>query len=399
MPHRPRPWFAALIALLVTGLLAVPAPAAAAPDDEPAPAPSTSAEPKKAEGAARRPLLWMVEGSPRVFLYGTIHVPDPRVLQHLPVVQQALDQSTALYTELRMDMQGQMEMQQVAMTRGMLPMDKSLTALLGAETHAKVLPHLPSQLPPMIVDRLKPWIVNSMLLQKLLAKHTAKTRARLAAEAGESTGAAAGEAPAPSEEPSNDPLDKVLFTTAQAAGKEVGAMETVAVQFDAFDVLSLESQVKMIHETLKELEKLEAGDKDDDGDEADDDDEGDDDDGQDSLSRLLDLWLAGDTQGFVKFFEQDLRKLGDNQDAFVDALLDKRNVGMAAKVVELMKSGPKKTYFIAVGAAHMPGEKGIVKLLTDKGLKVRRIELGEKLSPVPAPAEPKPEPAGAGAGK
>ena len=113
------------------------------------------------------------------------------------------------------------------------------------------------------------------------------------------------------------------------------------------------------------------------------------------------VWLAGDDVGFAKLFEEDLRKQGGDAADFVEALLDKRNVGMVKELLRLREADPKQVYFIAVGAGHMPGPKGIVKLLEEKGHKVERIELGQKLpaiakEPAKAPAEK--EPAGAGAG-
>ena len=45
----------------------------------------------------RRPMLWVVGGKPRIYLFGTIHVNDPRVLAHPAAVRKALDDSGALY--------------------------------------------------------------------------------------------------------------------------------------------------------------------------------------------------------------------------------------------------------------------------------------------------------------
>jgi hypothetical protein len=389
--------------LLATGWLAGPARA----EDPPVTPAAKPAE--EAQASARRPLLWMVEGSPRVFLYGTIHAPDPRVIDHLPVVRQALEQSTALYTELRLDMQGQMEMQQAAMSRGSMPPGNSLAKLLGDELHGKVAKYVPPQVPLAMLDGFKPWIINFMVLQHVLRLTGRYTQAKAAAEADESVEAPAE--PAGGQGPQGSQiLDQVLFRDAQAAGKKVGGLETIDVQIDAFDLLSLEAQVEMVRESVAEIERLEArlealaADEDEgepeDGDEGEDsdgdDDDGDEDAGEPALARMLDMWLAGDDAAFLRLFEEDLRKLGGEQEAFVDALLDKRNVGMALRICNLMVTDPKQTYFVAVGAGHMPGANGVVELLRRGGFEVRRIEAGTTIPPLPGAAKVK---KGAGAGR
>ena len=47
-------------------------------------------------------MLWEVDTKPKIYLFGTIHVGDPRVIAHPPVVQKALDASQALYTEIEL---------------------------------------------------------------------------------------------------------------------------------------------------------------------------------------------------------------------------------------------------------------------------------------------------------
>ena len=55
---------------------------------------------------------------------------------------------------------------------------------------------------------------------------------------------------------------------------------------------------------------------------------------------------------------------------FRKELLDKRNKNWAVKINEFMKEDRDK--MVIVGAAHLVGDKGLVKLLRDSGLKVKR---------------------------
>jgi len=364
----------AFLTLLLTMLSALATVPNARADEKPAPEAKAPADEKKDEPkkeVQRRPLLWIVEGTPRIFLYGTIHVTDARVTTHLPVVKQALDQSTALYTELRMDAEGVGEMRQRVGARSTLPQGQTLTNVLGADLHARVAKVMPPSMQLPLLENRKPWLINLLLVQEMLKAYQTDQDAKRKA-AGEATPSTAPEA-----------LDALLFRTAQQAGKKVGGLETIDTQLDIFDNLSPEAQVKMVKGTVEQIESLRAGNED-----------GED---EDPIGMLLDLWLAGDDAGFHKLFEEDLRKQGGDEKKFVEALLDNRNVGMVKKILSLAQKDPKQCYFVAVGAGHMPGEKGIVKLLESAGKTVKRVELDTKLPAKPgAQPKKKKEPVGAG---
>jgi uncharacterized protein YbaP (TraB family) len=57
-------------------------------------------------------------------------------------------------------------------------------------------------------------------------------------------------------------------------------------------------------------------------------------------------------------------------------LLDDRNVTMAIKLDEYLKG--KEPIFVVVGAAHIIGDKGLAKMLRDKGYKVDQVTLEAK---------------------
>ena len=53
----------------------------------------------------------------------------------------------------------------------------------------------------------------------------------------------------------------------------------------------------------------------------------------------------------------------------MERMLDNRNEVMVERMQELLETG---NAFIAVGAAHLPGKSGILKLLTEQGYQVSR---------------------------
>ena len=385
--------FACFLLALLLAVGVVAAPAAVRADDGPATAEKAKAEAQKEE-IVRRPLLWMVEGTPRVFLYGTIHVPDKRVTEHLPIVQAAFDQSTALYTELRLDQAAQMQMQMTVFQMAVMP-DKTLADVLGAELHDRVEKLMPAGLPFAMLGNTKPWLTQIILLQTLISEHNAMLERKAAQavekkegaeEEGEKEGAEEEE-----EEGEDAPalaLDPLLYAQAQKAGKTVGGLEEIATQLKPFNEMSIDAQVKGIKELADEIERLkkvctDAEDPKDDKPSM-----------ADQFGKMLDTWLAGNEQVFLDLFAEDVqRQGGDEAEAtkFMKAMLDDRNVGMALKLLYLMVQDPKQTYFIAVGTGHMVGENGLVSMLRKAGFKVTRLEADSKLPALPkAAAEPVP---------
>ena len=74
MRYQRRPWWAVSV-LVLTWLLVG----------------SATAWAEDAKAAPRRPILWVVDTEPRIYLFGTMHVGDPEVLAHPPVLAHALE--------------------------------------------------------------------------------------------------------------------------------------------------------------------------------------------------------------------------------------------------------------------------------------------------------------------
>jgi uncharacterized protein YbaP (TraB family) len=117
--------------------------------------------------------------------------------------------------------------------------------------------------------------------------------------------------------------------------------------------------------------------------------------GKRRMEALVDVFLRGDAEGVAKMLA-DAGAAGDEEvKKFLEALVYKRNEVMVERLLERAKGRADKTIFLAVGAAHFPGERGILDLLAKKGLKARRVAPDEKIPPRKAPT---PAPAGAGGG-
>ncbi len=87
------------------------------------------------------------------------------------------------------------------------------------------------------------------------------------------------------------------------------------------------------------------------------------------FASLIKVWKDGDLKKLATYFEETM---GDKELLPIkEIMLDKRNLKMVEKIDKL--AGSKKVNYIVVGAGHMIGKNGLVKLLEKKGYKVKQI--------------------------
>lgn len=85
-----------------------------------------------------------------------------------------------------------------------------------------------------------------------------------------------------------------------------------------------------------------------------------------SQERILQIYLTGDIFALDRMMQTSLKVYPD----LYEDLIEKRNVVMAKGIDTLVKD---ESLFIAVGAGHLAGNKGIINILRNKGYRVRRV--------------------------
>ena len=292
-----------------------------------------------------KPLLWRIDGPVPSYLYGTIHVPDPRVLDLPDVVRRAVEASDVLFTEIPLDAQTQ----QAAARIAMLPANQDLRKLAGEELFGRLMRvvsnSLGGKLPGPAADLLAMTFVRLTPLAAVIQVSMLEYLPDMLA--------------------GRQPLDPALYAMALKAGKQVGGLETLEEQAAVLEVLTLEEQVKAMASYLDQMERPRPGQV-------------------NSARQLVDLYLAGDLNRLT----EELHRQDPEQEAlrkkFMTRLLDERNLKMADRIAAGLAEKPPKSYFFAVGAGHYGGETGILAQLAKKGFKVTRVTAAAGVKPAAA---------------
>ena len=130
---------------------------------------------------------------------------------------------------------------------------------------------------------------------------------------------------------------------AKEQNKEIYGLETVEDQMQVFEDIPYESQLDDIIEMLQ------------DGDAT-----------QEYYDQMIDTYKAEDLNALIKM----LNEYYENPEE-AKILLDNRNIKWIPKIGEYAKD---KSTFFAVGAGHLPGDNGVIKLLKKAGYKVKPVK-------------------------
>ena len=141
----------------------------------------------------------------------------------------------------------------------------------------------------------------------------------------------------------NSQLDTYFMTTGKETGKKIVGLETPDFQANLlFNFVPITAQAEDLLEMLKQPEKT-----------------------VEMMQKLNEAYLAGDLEAM-----QALQDEEDVNSDFNNALLDKRNADWLTKLPSIMSEGPA---FIAVGALHLAGDKGVITGLRNLGYTVEEI--------------------------
>lgn len=266
-------------------------------------------------------LLWKITGKgiKPSYLFGTIHMIGEKDFFWDEKMQKAFSKTDRLVMEIDMSQMLATSMQMLKLA----PMDdnKELKDVMSAEDYTMVEKYFTEEAsaqtkmtPFGMIKNWKPMLVQSMLYSEMI------------------------EGPVKM-------YEMELTTKAQEANMNFGGLETVADQMKVFDDIPYEKQAAMLVETVQNLKNGENG--------------------SNEFAQLVEKYKEQDVDGMVEMMAGDLDEMEGQE-----ALLDNRNKNWIPQILEMSK---KEKTFYAVGAGHLGGENGVIRLLRKEGLKVTPV--------------------------
>ncbi len=262
-------------------------------------------------------LFWEISGNgleESSYLYGTMHVQDERVFDFKEGVLDALEASSAYVMELNMDSVNQMAIMNLMWMRD----DISLKTLLSKKQYAFLDQYFTDSLGQSIFlfNRMLPILTSQMVFTASMGSEK------------------------------EEALDLYFAKLAKEQQKTVIGLEKMEEQIAALDGIPYKYQAQMLYDAVKDKS------------------EGVDD---NTLDLLFDAYIAGDLELMLKLTNDENAKDKKVQELFEELMITNRNKNMVERSIPIIKKG--KT-FIAVGAAHLGGEHGVIQLLRNQGYTV-----------------------------
>jgi uncharacterized protein YbaP (TraB family) len=262
-------------------------------------------------------LLWEVSGNglkQPSYLFGTMHLmcaADTRLSDNLKKIIKETDE---IYFEIDMDNFAEML---GAMKYLKMNDNKKLSDFLSDEEYSKVKDYFqknPGMLPLDMMQYFKPYFISSLISEKAMA---------CANEGG---------------------MEQTIMEDSKQYHKEIKGLETVAFQASVFDSIPYELQAK---ELVKYLDSVDQN--------------------NENTKELIAVYKSQDLKKIQELTEKE--EGGVSQ--FMDILLYNRNADWVKKMGNII---PDKKVLFAVGAAHLPGEKGLISLLRKKGYTLKPMD-------------------------
>ncbi|MDA0224659.1 MAG: TraB/GumN family protein [Proteobacteria bacterium] len=264
-----------------------------------------------------RGVLWRVSRpkTPESHVFGTVHAADPRLATLAAPVRKAFEAARSLTVEFTADAYARERFLEAAMYLD----TRTLTDEIGAADFEKVVVHMaPLGIARAVIAKLKPWgvLVN---LRNPRGAH-------------------------------GPTLDEQLYAGARARRLPLHTMENVEEQVFTFDEFPIASQVALLRHALAHQAELVA-----------------------LSERTIDAYVARDLAGLWALqtrFVARYPEIASHNAVFVKRVIFDRSVVMAFRMQRQLRRGHA---FVALGALHLHGPRGVLALLEEDGYRVARV--------------------------
>jgi len=260
---------------------------------------------------AKQHIFWGINSdSATVYLLGSIHVGEKSLYPMDKVIRDAFDKSDFLVVEVDMNKVNPFEL----MKRAYLKDGDSLKNYISPEVYNKLKTEFDKlNIRQSFYSKMKPWFAVLTLMNMKMTK--------------EGFDAASG-------------IDMHFMNKASENNKEVLELETADFQISLLDSILGNMQDDFVLYSMQDIDSTKS-----------------------QVDEMYNAWKKGDVKALVEIAFAEYDDMPNAED-FKKAFIYDRNVGMAKKIEQFLKTG--KTYFVVVGAAHLIGDKGILKLLENE---------------------------------
>ena len=273
-------------------------------------------------------LLWKVSGNgldKPSYIFGTHHVAPLSMKDSIAGMTEAMNETSQVYGELVMEDMMKPEMLMKMQQAMMLPTDTTLKSLFTQAQYDSIASVVKENIGMELAmfDKLKPAALNAQLAVVLSVK-------------------------ALKEYNPQEQLDTWFQTQAKQAGKKVGGLETMESQINIlYNSQSLKRQAQQLYCSATHIDY-----------------------GIDMTRRLAEAYLHQDLDKLLEITEEKMGNACDSTPEEEEALIYGRNANWAKQMPGIMKQA--STLFV-VGAGHLPGEHGVLKLLEKQGYTVEAM--------------------------
>lgn len=273
--------------------------------------------------AANAQLLWKISGrgiEKPSYILGTHHAVPFNYCDSIPGLMKAFEEVDFVIGEFDMVKMGEMTLEQMQNMQKMMmmPADTMLLSLFSKEEKELLDAYLKETIGAQLemFSAMKPMTIMVTVQNKILMD--------IIPDIASMTG-----------------MDKYMQTLAVSKGKKVGGLETMEYQMNLLYGNSLEEQADALLEMARTNNSKEL------------------------LAKLTAVYKSQDLDALWSVFKDQMTRYE------YDALVSERNKNWKKQIVELL---PVQSSLFVVGSGHLPGEKGMIKLLKKAGYKVKPVK-------------------------
>lgn len=259
----------------------------------------------------KQSLLWQIKpktgDGPVSYLFGTMHVRDPRAFGRLPLAQRHLDACEVFAAEYDLDDDAHLDMQEL----NRLPDELPLSAWIKPSLWKRIVR---TARPLGIGEHALQW-QHPLALQTLFLETMMQETAPYS-------------------------VDDTLWRYAREQGKTCTGIETLGEQITVLRQMPFEYFLKSLTDLMSNVSRYRR-----------------------QLNKMID-WYA--SEQIDKLYQAARRSARDMR----GPVLFNRNRNMAERIAEIARTQP---LFCAVGAGHLAGKEGVLRLLKHAGFHVAPI--------------------------